>query len=444
MNSTLLERPLPADTESERLILGALQIGSDFGLIAASLSERDFALEKHRRIFGRMKELYDRGEPIDRITLARELMDRGQLESVDGLAYLVSLDDGMPEIKHLDAYVQIVRDKATLREAILSCHRTIEECLTQQQPTGEILARCERMIADLAGETIPTGLMTVLDVVVSHGGPFGFIEPSRRVKGIETPWGRLNQSLEGGGLLPGQMVTIGGRPGSGKTALGCNIATKAALDGHGTALFSLEMSNDAIIRRLLGAHAQVDQMRYSQGRGTREDREAMETAFTQLLDGDACKLWIASKCYTLPAIRAAMCKLTGQHPIDLVVIDYLQLVETSGGSEKRRWEQMSEISRQIKRLAEEFRVPVIALAQLNREMEKEQRKPRVSDLRDSGSIEQDADLILMPYILPDKEQPNGEPGDSPFVDLLIAKQRNGHIGKIPLLFHKRFTRFDER
>jgi replicative DNA helicase len=136
--------------------------------------------------------------------------------------------------------------------------------------------------------------------------------------------------------------------------------------------------------------------------------------------------------------------LTAKHKVSLVVIDYLQLIETTGGSERRRWEQMSEISRQIKRVAEEFRVPVIALAQLNRENEREQRQPRPSDLRDSGSIEQDADLILFPYVLPDKDQANGEAGDSPFVDLLIAKQRNGAIGKIPLVFSKRFTRYDER
>lgn len=443
MSELVMERGLPADTESERLILGAVQVGSDFGLVASTLEPKDFALEKHRRIFAGMKALYDRGDPIDRVTLARELMNRGQLESVDGLTYLVSLDDGMPQIANLDAYVQIVRDKATLRQAIFRCQQTIDDCLTQHQPTGEILARCERMISDLTGEVIPTGLLSLLSVVASGGGISSFVNPAKRIKGIETPWGRLNQSLEGGGLLPGQMVVVGGRPGAGKTALACNIATKAALEGHGTALFSLEMSDEAIMRRLLGAQAQVDQLRYSQGRGSAEDREAMESALGQLIEED-CKLWIAAKCYTLPAIRASLCKLVAKHTVSLVVIDYLQLVETSGGSEKRRWEQMSEISRQIKRLAEEFRVPVIALAQLNREMEKEQRPPRASDLRDSGSIEQDADMILMPFVLPDKDQAGGTAGDTPFVDLIIAKQRNGHIGKIPLLFRKRFTRFDER
>jgi replicative DNA helicase len=441
--STLLERPLPADLDAERFVLSSVMLGTDFALVGSTISEGDFALDKYRRIFRACKALHDKGNPIDRITLAAELRNQGTLESIGGLTGLLEVDDGMPQIVNLDAYIQIVRDKATLREAILRCHQTIEDCLTQGEPTVDILARCERMISDLSGEVIPTGLLGLLDVVAASGGPSAFVEPSKRIKGIETPWGRLNQSLEGGGLLPGQMVVIGGRPGAGKTALACNIAAGAALNGHGTALFSLEMSDEAIMRRLIGAHAQVDQLRYSQGRGSIEDREAMELALTDLI-GEDCKLWIASKCYTLPSIRASLCKLAAKKRIELVVIDYLQLIETSGGSEKRRWEQMSEISRQVKRLAEEFRVPVIALAQLNREMEKEQRPPRASDLRDSGSIEQDADMILMPFVLPDKDQAGGVAGDTPFVDLIIAKQRNGHVGKIPLVFRKRFTRFDER
>ena len=442
--STLLERPLPADLDAERFILASVMLGSDFGLVGSAISEGDFALDRNRRIFRASKALYDSGAPIDRVTLANELRNQGQLEAVGGLTGLMEVDDGMPQIANVDAYVQIVRDKATLREAILRCHQTIEDCLTQGEPTVDILARCERMISDLAGETIPSGLLTLLDVVAAHGGPPAFVDPARRVKGIETPWGRLNQSLEGGGLLPGQMVVIGGRPSSGKTALSCGIAVHAAMEGFGTALFSLEMSDEANIRRIAGAQARVDMLRYSQGRGSYEDREALERAYGDLLDQDICKLWVSSKCYTLPAMRAALCKLAGKQKLSLVVIDYLQLIETSGGSGKLRWEQMSEISRQIKRMAEEFRVPVIALAQLNRENEREQRPPRPSDLRDSGSIEQDADVILFPYVLPDKDQPNGMPGDRPFVDLLIAKQRNGAIGKVPLVFAKRFTRFESR
>lgn len=444
MAERVLEIGLPADTESERLVLGSIAVGSDFGLVASALSETDFSLEKHRRIFARMRDLYDRGEPIDRVTLARELMDRGQLESVDGMTYLVSLDEGMPQIANIDAYVNIIREKSVQRRAIFTCQRAIDELVGHGAPTGEILARCERMISDLAGDTVPSGLLSVMETIAAHGGPNGFIEPSARRKGIETPWGRLNQSLEGGGLLPGQMVVIGGRPGTGKTAIACNIALRAALDGHGTALFSLEMSDDAIIRRIAGAHARVDQMRYSQGRGSAEDRALLESAYGELLDPEICKLWIASRCYTVPSIRAALVKFVARNPISLVVIDYLQLIETSGGGEKRRVEQMSEISRQIKRLAEEFRVPVVALSQLNREMEREQRMPRASDLRESGSLEQDADLILMPYVLPERDQPGGAIGDTPLVDLLIVKQRNGAVGRIPLVFRKRFTLYEER
>jgi len=225
----------------------------------------------------------------------------------------------------------------------------------------------------------------------------------------------------------------------GKTALACQIADCAAVSGAGVAFFTLEMPDHAILRRMAAARAQVDSLKVTQGHASLFETQALSEALADLTDEEACRLWIddTTGC-TVPAMRAALRRLSAKHPIGLVVIDYLQLVETSGGSD-RRYEQVSDISRGIKRLAREFSVPVVVLAQLNREMEKEGRQPRLSDLRDSGSIEQDGDNI----ILLGKQANQEEHSDTMMIDLIIAKQRNGPIGKVPVKFLKRYAKFIE-
>jgi replicative DNA helicase len=195
--------------------------------------------------------------------------------------------------------------------------------------------------------------------------------------------------LVGGGFTPGQMITIGAGPSMGKTALACQIADHAATHGAGVAVFTLEMPDQAILFRMAAARAQVDGLKVSQGRASQYEIGQLSEAFADLADEESCRLWIddTTGC-TVPAMRAALRRLAARHPIGLVVIDYLQLVEATGGAERRRYEQVSEISRGMKRLAREFSTPVLVLAQLNRESEKESRKPRLGDLRDSGAIEQ--------------------------------------------------------
>jgi replicative DNA helicase len=200
------------------------------------------------------------------------------------------------------------------------------------------------------------------------------------------------------------------------------------------------MPDQAILLRMAAARAQVDGLKVTQGWAGTLEINALNEAFADLTDEENCRLWIddPTGC-TVPAMRAALRRLAARHPIGLVVIDYLQLVETSGGSERRRYEQVSEISRGVKRLAREFKVPVVVLAQLNREMEKDSRRPLLSDLRDSGSIEQDADIVLFPA----KQRDQDEQGDAIAIDLIIAKQRNGPQGTVPLTFLKRYAKFIE-
>ncbi len=434
----IFEKGLPAAVDAERLVLGSIMIGRPVANVAAALSVDDFSLEKHRRIFTAMLALDEAGGKVDRVTVAYELQRRGQLESVDGLTYLVSLDEGLPQIVNLDQYVAIVHEKAILRRAIFSYQQAINECILEERPTPEILDRSERAIAALATGTRTANLRAPFDVIQAAGGIEAIVYPKRG--GVETPWPTLNRMLSGHGFRPGQMIVIGARPSMGKTALGCQIADHAASRETGVAFFTLEMPGEAILLRMAAARAQIDGLKVTQGWANAFERQELLESFSDLADPEKTKLWIddTTGC-TVPAMRASLRKLTARQSIGLVVIDYLQLVETSGGSDGRRYEQVSEISRGVKRLAREFSVPVVVLAQLNRDVDKESRKPRMSDLRDSGSIEQDADVILMPA----RQEGQDEQSDAIAVDLIIAKQRNGPLGKVPLRFLKRFAKFVE-
>jgi replicative DNA helicase len=254
---------------------------------------------------------------------------------------------------------------------------------------------------------------------------------------IETPWRGLNRMLLCGGFMPGQMVVIGARPSMGKTALACQIADYTASAGTGVAFFTLEMPDQAILLRMAAARANVDSLKVTQRKASPLEIHALTSAFKDLNENR--RLWIddTTGC-TVPAMRAALRRLTARHSVRLVLVDYLQLVETTGAVSKNRYEQVSEISRGMKRLAREFSLPLVVLAQLNRESEKESRKPRLSDLRDSGSIEQDADVILLPAL-----QGQNEQTDPLAIELIIAKQRNGPRGIVPLKFLRRFAKFVE-
>jgi len=435
----LMEKGLPAAVETEKLILGAMLNGQSTANVIGVMQASDFSLEKHRRIFDAMTHLEDNGAAIDRVTVANELRRRDQLESVDGVAYLSSLDEGMPEIVNLDAYVSIVRDKALLRSAVLEMQATIDECLLAADTTPEILERAERAMAVLGTETRSASFRNLKEVLDRAGGLTAIVNPDK-ANCVETPWPLLNRMLMGGGLMPGQMIVIGARPSMGKTAMACQIADFAASDGIGVAFFTLEMPDQAILLRMAAARAQVDSLKATQRRATDLERQALVRAFSDLTNLQSGRLWVddTTGC-TVPAMRRALRKLTARHDIGLVVVDYLQLVETCGGSGRNRYEQISEISRGMKRLAREFKVPLVVLAQLNRDVEKEARKPRLSDLRDSGSIEQDADIILMPSLRSGQD----EQADTLAIELIIAKQRNGPRCIVPMTFLRRYAKFIE-
>lgn len=442
MTTDILLTGLPVNLHAERLILGSILLNhAKFDGIAGVLSGEDFSLEKHRRIYARMTEIWQRGESIDRVTLANELQSHNQLQSIDGLTYLVSLDEGMPELPNIDSYVRIVRDKAIKRRAIFMHQRAIEELVLDADDASDVLAKAERAISDLRVDgAAKSSFLAPAEIIAQAGGIDQFLSP-KSLAGIPTPWAGLNSILTGSGFSAGQLVVIGGRPGSGKTSVAANMAMYAVQCGVPVRFVSLEMTSQDILRRMVCARAQVNMNRVAHKDLSELERFEIARALDELsgAEGPLLEVWDRQSA-TVLALRGELRRAAAVGRIGMVIVDYLQLMETVHGakSDRNRTEQISEISRGLKLLAMELKCPVIALSQLSRESEKQDRQPRLSDLRDSGSIEQDADIVIFPYYKPVDPLP-----DVVEYSLLVAKQRNGPLGQSHLKFYRKFTRFEE-
>lgn len=439
-----LEKGLPANPDAERFVLGSILLNDSVYLqVAGVLDADDFSLEKHRRIFLRMSDLYGRGQRIDRVTLADELMKQGQLESVDGLSYLISLDEGLPALSNLDGYVRIVKDKATLRKLIFNAQSVINRCLIGEEEPDAILASTEESLLKLGEGRTKDQLSSPATIIEKFPGGIGaFLDPSQRVRGLSTGFAKFDEMT--GGLNGGELFILAARPSMGKTALAMNIAQHVATHPRmrkPVAVFSLEMSSASLLTRLLCAAARVDQHKYRAGFLNQEERRKLQVALADLTEAP---LFIDDTAGVhLMDVHSKLRMLKAQHGLSLVVIDYLQLMSSRGRSENRN-QEVSAISRGLKLMAKDLDVPFIVLSQLSRASETRpgDHKPQLSDLRDSGSIEQDADLVGFIYreevYKRDREDIKG------LADLIIAKQRNGPIGIVPLRFIGSFTRFENR
>lgn len=445
MTDTLFERGLPQSLDCERFILGSILLNNEhLAMVAAEIEVEDFAMEKHRRIFLRIRDVAKRGAWVDRFSVADELIAQGQLESVDGLSYLVSLDDGLPDLPNIDSYVRRVKEKSVLRRTIRAFQGGIEQCMASDTPSAEILARAEAVTRELSKESGSQGFKTVDQVFHDGGGVNEFLFPPQglRRKCVATPWPTLNAMLYGGGLMPGRMIVIGARPSQGKTTLGCDIAEFAGRNLVTTAFFTLEMSNSQIIQRMAYARSTVNSARHSVGECAPVELERLQVAYADLVDRDIFPLHLQDAVHTLSGMRSALIKLAARGPIGLIVVDYVQLMRTMGRGWENRNSELTVISAGLKQIAQEFDAPIVVLAQLSRGVDKDARRPVPSDLRDCGAIEQDADVILMPYLLPSDQQPQNWYIE-PFVDLIVAKQREGSTGVVQMRFQKAYTRFQE-
>ncbi len=428
-----LERPLPADLYAERLVLGSMLLNGElFSQVSAALTSDDFSAEKHKRIFMRMGDLSARSEHIDRVTVASELMKQSQLESVDGLSYLVSLDEGLPELANLDGYVRIVQDKAVLRRAAFACQSVLDEALSRAAESSVVVGRL-RTLADSLRDCIATGDLPNVAEAARSAGPTEIFGEGHSLL-VRSPWRGLNQII--GGFERGQMVVIGARPSMGKTVMACQIALHAAQQGKQACIFSLEMSNTALIQRFIASTAEIPLYVVRGGHMEPMDRLRATTALAGICELE--NLALADRSYTVPAVRAALARRMRKSKPDVVVIDYLQQLKPIG-RHSNRVSEITEISRDVKLLAMEFDCTLVIPSQLSRDSEKETREPRLSDLRDSGSIEQDADLVIFPYRVAGQE-PEEKLVRSQFI---VAKQRNGRLGRVPVTFEKPFVRFTE-
>jgi replicative DNA helicase len=438
------ERGLPANADAEHEALGLILLNQDvYFQVAGAIEPEDFSLEKHRRIFSRMKDLYARGEKIDRLTIANELMKQGQLESVDGFSYLISLDEGLPQIANLDSYIRIVKDKATLRKLIFSAQKVIDRCLIGEDEPDEILAGAEESLLKLGEARSGERLESPSTIIEKFpGGVSAFLDPSQRVSGLSTGFTKFDEMT--GGLHGGELIILAARPSMGKTALALNMAQHVAthpLMKKPVAVFSLEMSSASLLTRLLCAAARVDQHKFRAGYLNADERRKLQVALAELTESP---LYLDDTAgVNLMDVHSKLRRMKAEHGLSLVVIDYLQLMSSRGRSENRN-QEVSAISRGLKLMAKDLDVPFLVLSQLSRAAETRigDHKPQLSDLRDSGSIEQDADLVAFIYreelYRKDREDLKG------LADLIVAKQRNGPIGTIPLRFLGQFTRFENR
>jgi replicative DNA helicase len=441
-SDTTLERPLPHNLEAERSILGAVLL-DNHALNAAieRLRSEDFFLPQHRQIFERMVNLGEHQQAIDTVTLMEDLSRAGKLEAAGGVAYLSQLADGLPRVTNVEHYARIVKEKAVLRNLAYSAAAIQEQALAAGDDADVILDRAESTIFQLAEDRIKAGLVGVKELVRENFERLEKIfSEGRRITGLTTGYAGLDN--ETAGLQPSELVILAARPSMGKTALALNIAENVALrQKEPVAIFSLEMSKESLLLRLLASEARVDAHKFRTGHMNRDDWGKITGALTTL--GDA-PLWIDdSASSTVLEMGAKARRLKRDRGLSLMIVDYLQLVvPTNTGRGTNRQEEVAGISRALKGLAKELKVPVMVLSQLTRAPERDERKPQLADLRESGAIEQDADVVL--FI----NRPNFYKTDLPEEDrakaeLIIAKQRNGPTGTLNFVFLARHTRFEE-
>jgi len=441
--SNTLDKGLPTNLDAERFVLGSIMLDDNLYIQAAgTLESDDFSLEKHRRIFKRMGDLHERGEKIDRITVANELIRFNELEACDGLSYLVSLDDGLPQIPNLDAYIRIVRDKATLRRIIFASQHLMNRCLMGEEEPEEILAGAEETLLKLGEQRVKTGLLDPQRILSAYeGGINAFLDPSKRIKGISTGFLKFDEFT--GGLHSGDLFILAARPSMGKTAMALNIAQHVALKLKQTvAVFSLEMSKESLLTRMLCSAARVDSQKFRQGYLNPEDRRKLNHALHELIEAP---LYIDdSPGLHLMDMHAKLRRLQQERgKLGLVIVDYLQLMTGRGRFENRN-QEVSALSRGMKLMAKELSVPMIVLSQLNRAVETRQgdHRPQLSDLRESGSIEQDADLVG--FIFREEVYNRDREDLRGLAELILAKQRNGPVGTVNLVFLNSQTKFENR
>ena len=431
------ERALPHNLEAERCVLGSILINnSAFDVAAELVKADDFYRDAHRRVFDRIAGLSERGQAIDLVTL-REALDRaGDLEKIGGPAYISALADGVPRSTNVVHYAQIVKEKATLRNLIHSANKIVSSAYAADDDADAVLDQAQQEIFAIAEDRIHSGFVS-MEQLVKDG--FETVERIQAQQGLVTgvPTGFADIDALTAGLQPADLVIVAARPSMGKTAFALNVGLHVGTRGERTVgIFSLEMAKEQIFLRMLTAEADVDAHRLRTGMLSDNDWSGLSAALGRL--GQARVFVDDTPAIGVLEMRAKSRLLKETHGLDLVVIDYIQLMQGRGRFENRT-QELASISRSLKGLAKELNVPVVALSQLSRAPEsRADRRPQLSDLRESGALEQDADVVMFIFR---EEMYDEKPENSGLAEVIIGKQRNGPTGTVKLAFLKQYTRF---
>jgi replicative DNA helicase len=434
---------LPANIEAERSILGAILLDNlAYNQAAEHLKPEDFLLDSHRRIYSRMIDLSEASHSIDLITLCEELSRKSELETIGGAAYVSGLLDGVPDRPSIENYIKIVRDKSLLRSLIHTATAAIARASEQSDAAEEILNDTEAQIFQLSEKRIGRGFMGVQEIIrESFGSVDAFLQRGSRITGLETHYVDLDEKTSG--FQKSDLIIIAARPSMGKTSFAMNIAENVAIEDRKTvAVFSLEMSKEALLQRMLCSVARVDAHKFRTGSLWQDDMRKITRAIEQLAEAP---IFIDdTPGITISEMRAKSRRLLqSKGSLDLIVVDYLQLMSGGGKRYENRTQEVSAISRGLKSLAKELAVPVVALSQLSRAPESRgagDHRPQLADLRESGSIEQDADVVA--FIFREEVYKPDDPELDGVAELIIRKQRNGPTGTVKLAFLKSSTRFE--
>ena len=437
MGDPFFDKGLPSNVEAERSILGAILLDNAVCNQAIELLRRDdFFLDSHRRIFDKMISITERLMPIDLITLSDELRRAGEFEQIGGATYIASLIDGVPRTDTIEPYAKLVKQKSMLRKLISASQQIVSLAFEEEDDADVIIDKAEHLIFEIAEDRVRQGFQYIGDV--AHRRLEQIEQMAGRPEMITgVPTGFTDFDRMTSGLQRQELIVVAARPSMGKTALALNMAQYAAKNGNVVGIFSLEMSAEQLVSRLLCSEARVDAHRLRTGYLNREEWARLADALRRLCE---TKVYIDDSAGTsVMEMRAKCRRLKAEHGLDMLIIDYLQLMAGRGRIESRQ-QEVSQISRDLKGLAKELDVPVVALSQLSRAPEqRSEHKPQLSDLRESGAIEQDSDVVCFIFR---EEVYNPTDENQGTAELIIGKQRNGPTGVVPLAFLKEFTRFE--
>ena len=444
VEETMLKVP-PQAPEVEQAVLGAMLLdGEAVAKAVESIEANYFYKKSHRLIFEAMAEMFEKEKEIDLYTLTETLKQKNQLDEAGGPYYLAEISNSIPTSAHIEQHLDVVKQKALSRSLIRDCETIISRAYAQNEEIDDLLDYAEQKIFDISERRLKKGFAAIKPILHQTFERIDELYKSSRsgVTGVPTGYKRLNELTAG--FQPADLLILAGRPSMGKTAFALNIARNAAVDyGMAVGIFSLEMSSEALVLRLLCTEAKVNQMAVRTGKLTKDEMGRLTSHVAKLM---SAPIFIDdSPSLNVLELRAKARRLKAEHNIQLLVIDYLQLMEATKG--ENRQQEITHISRSIKGIAKELDIPVLALSQLSRAVESrdKSKRPQLSDLRESGAIEQDADVVMFVYRPEYYNIPEFEDGLSThnMCEIIIGKQRNGPTGNVRLTFLKEFGKFGD-